>query len=268
MPELSKVVALSPEDFQAWWAGSWEQGEHVTLIAATGSGKTTLGAYLCSVRKWALALDAKGMDSTLAATGWQRVTKWPLPRSMRAQVRDGQVVRVVVGKRVKSDKEFDANAAMMRRVLADAWAQGRWTVWADEGQLLADRRFGDAGDRLEKMLIAARDRGISLVYAVQRPQIGRSTPSANAAFSQATWLFIARTRDDRVADRVAEIAGRPAAEMRGLIAGLPRYWWACLSLDPHEPVRLVKPPKLGGKPPPGRQRQQSQLSVWLWGAAA
>lgn len=259
------MQVLSPEEFLAWWRTNWKQGEHVAIAALTGSGKTTLGAYLCSVRKWVIALDAKGMDSTLSATGYERVGKWPLPYHLREAVRDGDPCRVIVGRPCNSDEQFEANAALLRQTLKGVWRQGSWACWADEGQLLADHRYGNAGNELEKMLIAARDRAISLVYTVQRPQIGRSTPSANAAYTQSTWLFVARTRDTKVADRLAEIAGRPAPEMRGLIASLPKFWWACLGLDPHEPIRLVKPPKLGHKGTREREAQRSKLSHFLWG---
>lgn len=265
MAQLSRILVLSPEDFLAWWSRAWGQGEHVTIAALTGSGKSTLGAFLVSVRKWVLALDAKGMDSTLSALGWPRVGKWPLPYQMRDAIKNNEPCRVIIGRKCNSDEEFEKNAALMRQALAGAWSQGRWVVWADEGQLLADRRYGDAGERLEKMLIAARDRGISLVFTVQRVAIGRSTPSATAAYTQSTWLFVARTRDTHVADRLAEIAGRPAAEMRGLISSLPKYWWACLGLDPHEPIRLVKPPKLGRRAPQERANQTSKLTQFLWG---
>ncbi len=268
MPALSKVEVLTPEEFLQWWRKAWRQGEHVAIAALTGSGKSTLGAFLCSVRKWVMALDAKGMDSTLSSTGWPRVGRWPLPRQMRDSIKDNEPCRVIIGRKCNSDEEFERNAELMRQALKGAWAQGAWSVWADEGQLLADKRYGNAGDRLEKMLIAARDRAISLVFTVQRVAIGRSTPSATAAYTQSTWLFVARTRDTKVADRLAEIAGRPAAEMRGLISSLPKYWWACLGLDPNEPIRLVKPPKLGNKSTKERAQQQSALTQFLWGRTA
>ena len=275
-PELSEVVALTPERFRSWWADSWGQGEHVIVLGQTGAGKSTLVMFLCSVRKYVIALDAKGHDRTLSSTGWPRYKKWPLPKSVRDQARDGEPVRVIIGGPANNDEEFKANAALLRKAIKGIWTSGKWTLWADEGQILADVRYIGAGEDLEKMLIAARDRKVSLVFCMQRPQIGRTTPAASAAISQSTWVFVSRTRDRRVHDRLAEICGRPAAEIRGLIKGLPRYAWACLSLDPYEPIRIVTPPPPKMAKPskaevaPGQEtsdspKPPSRMSVWLWG---
>ena len=238
-------------------------------MGQTGSGKTTLGAFLMRVRQYVLVPDAKGGDRTLDSLGWPRVRQWPLPRRYRDRVKDGEPVRVIIGIRVNSKEDFEKNAALLRKVIASVFGQGKWTLWCDEGQVLSDRRYVDAGDDLEKLLIIARDRLVSIVYSVQRPQIGRTTPAASAAYSQSDWLFVSNTRDTRVHDRLAEIAGRPAAEMRGLIEALPRYTWACIGLDPTEPIRLVTPPAL--RPVSTRTQSASsrdKFSTFMWGDAA
>lgn len=267
MPELSRVVVLSPDDFLAWWSKSWEVGQHVAIMGMNGSGKTTLEHFLLLPRKYILALDAKGYDSSLSAYGWPRTDKWPLPHSMRQAVKDGDPLRVIIGNPARSEKQWASNNVLMRRVLKDVFLQGRWTVLVDEGIIIAHRKFVDAGDTLDRLFITARDRGVSLVYGVQRPSIGRTSPAGLSAFSQSTWVAVSRTRDERVHDRVAEICGRPKAEMRGLIAALPKYCWAILGLDPHEPIRLVTPPKLKVVPK-SNATHQSRLSALVWGGVA
>lgn len=263
----AQLLAMSPDAFIKWWAKEWHQGVHVLTLGMTGAGKTVLNTWLCSVSRYVLALDAKGQDTSLSMTGWQRYTKWPLPRSVRDQVKDGtEPVRCIMGGPVGTDQELTENADMLRRVIKDVWREGRWTVLADELQILADSRYMGLGNDLEKMLIAARDRKISLVVAIQRPSVGRHTPAASAAITQSSWVFCSRTRDQAVIDRLAEITGRPVEEVRGIIKGLPQFAWAVFGLDPFEPVRLIIPPA-----PPKRSEaelkagRQSKLSLWLWG---
>lgn len=262
MANLSTVVALEADAFEEFWRSTWKQGEHVAILGQTGSGKTTLASFLCGVRKYVIAVDPKGLDSTLSATGWPRIKKWPMPAGMRNDIKDGRPVRIIVGGPTDTDKQWDANNALLRRVVKDIWRMGRFCLWADEGQILSDKRYVNAGESLEKMLIAARDRLISLVYCVQRPAIGRTSPAATAAFTQSTWIFVSHTRDQRVHDRLAEIVGRPAPEIRGLISALPKYYWACFSLDPHEPVRIFIPPK--PKPSPPSKADTPKTSSWFW----
>jgi len=264
--ELSTVEALTPEAFLAWWAKAWEQGQHVLVLGQTGSGKTVLEQFLLTPKKWVIVLDAKAGDSSLDKWGYERVTRWPLPYEMKEDLKDGNPVHVIVGKRAKTAKDFDLNSSLLARVVRDLWAMGRWTVVCDELQLLADKRFagGAVGNDLEKMLVAARDRKISVVGTFQRPAIGRNTPAASASISQSTFVFVSRTRDKRVWQRVAEITGRPVPETSGLIQALRRFQFACYSLDPNEPIRLVLPPP----PPKGKEaieQQQSKLSRAIWG---
>ena len=242
---LSEVEALTPEDFLAWWADAWEVGQHVVVIGAAGSGKTTFEHLLLLPRQWVLALDPKGHDSSLSAyPGYERTSRWPLPREMRQRLRDEEPLHVIVGNAGRTEKQWAANSQLMRRVVRDVFVQGRWTLLADEGIILAHRQFVDAGENLDRLFIAARDRKLSLVYGVQHTSLGRTGPAALPAFSQSTWVAVARTRDERLQDRLAEICGRPKAEMRGLVSALPRFWFAVMGLDPYEPVRLVKAPAL------------------------
>jgi hypothetical protein len=255
------IVGLDEQEFIKWWAKAWKPGQHVFVAGMTGSGKSTCIIFLCKVRKFVVALDAKGLDRTLSASGWERIKTWPPPAKIREQVKNGEITRIIVGKKANDDVQFESNAALLRKSVKGIWSQGNWTVDADEGQILADRRYVGAGADLEKMMIAARDRGVSLIFATQRPAVGQTAPSIASAMAQSEWVVVARTRDTRVHNRLAEILGRPAAEVRALISSLPKFTWAVVGLDPYEPIRLMQPPEIK-VPPPGQPVKETK-SGWF-----
>lgn len=84
---------LSWDDYLAWLAGKkttatitgrrvplappWKPGQHAALIGPTGEGKSTHSVGMMGLRKWVVALDPKGEDETLQASGYERVLKMP-----------------------------------------------------------------------------------------------------------------------------------------------------------------------------------------------
>ena len=84
--ESPTIEVLPWEDFLPWWSDAWEPGQHVGIVGPTGSGKTTLEFGLCQTTDYVLAIDPKGGDQTLAASGWRRVTTWPPPSGVIARV--------------------------------------------------------------------------------------------------------------------------------------------------------------------------------------
>jgi hypothetical protein len=256
----AEVTLLPWEQFLAWWTKAWQPGEHLYIAGQTGSGKTTTGIRLIEHRPYVVALDAKGMDSSLSASGWPRINTW-LPRAVKEDIKDHRPVRIIVGGENNNDKQFEGLAALLRKSIKGIWAMGNWTLFADEGQILADTRYVGGGADIEKLLIAARDRHVSVVFSTQRPGVGLRAPTAIAAQQQATWLIVTRTRDTRVHIRLGELAGRPAKEMGQLIQHLPKFTWAVFGLDPYEPIRLVTPPPL----PKFTAPKRSRLTTALWG---
>ena len=126
----------------------------------------------------------------------------------------------------------------MRDTLTDAWSMGGWTCYADELQLLTDPRLMNLKSPVERMLIAARDRGLSFVSSYQSPSW--VTPQAAR---QASWVAVSYTRDDETVSRLAEILGRPKPEVRGVFKGLKKYSWVIVGRDPREPYRVTIPTK-------------------------
>lgn len=239
MSDLSSVEPLEwSTEFLPWLSTSWKPGEHVAIIAPTGAGKTTLASGLLSNRRYVLALDAKGHDTSLSKMGYIRLDKWPGQKSMERSISknndDGVPSRYVIGGPARTRSERAELKATMKRTVEDAYEMGGWTLYCDELMILTDPRQFNLRVEIDEMLIAARDRGISVVSSFQSPRY--VTPTAS---QQATWVAVSRTRDTEVVNRLGEILGRPKHEIRGAMKGLDRYSWVFVGRDPHEPIRLT-----------------------------
>jgi hypothetical protein len=193
------------------------------------------------MRKYVLALDPKGGDSTLEKLERVGFAKsgWPLSKQARKAMEEGEQGRFIITNRISEMKDYKPLSDMFREVIKDAFAQRNWTIYVDELQVAADRRIMNLGAPIELTLIAARDRKVSMVTSFQRPaNVPRS------ASEMSTWFMLQYTRDLDTVDRLAQMAGRPNGEIRGLVKGLPEYCTLVFSRNPREPVIVTKAKKV------------------------
>jgi hypothetical protein len=192
-------------------------------------------------RKYVLALDPKGGDSTLASllnVGFER-SEWPPSKKVRKAIEEGKPARLIIGSEIKTVEDLGGLRRMIGLALRDAFNEQGWTVYIDELQIVADRRLMALGAHVERNLIAARDRKVSMVMSFQRPA---NVPLSASEMS--TWFMVLYTRDRDVVSRLAEMAGRPTAEMRGMVKALPKYCVLLFSRDPREPVIVTQADKV------------------------
>lgn len=239
---------MSWSHFVDWFKVAWEPGDHLTVIAPTGAGKTTLVSGLLNMRRYVLALDPKGGDDTLMSLGYPRLTQWPGERKMESFINknedDGQPSRFIVGPLVQRRDERPNLKRVIKETMDGAYGMGGWTVYVDELQIATDLRLMNLRAEAVDMLIAARFKKITFVSSFQGPAW---VPSE--AMRQPVWCAVSYTRDRDVVARLSEVMGRSRAEMQGAIDALgeEEFTWLIVGRNPREPLRVTRPPKVKAK---------------------
>ena len=237
MAHVPEVEAKPWDDFLSWFRGVWKPGEHLAAIAPTGAGKSTfVVGVLQECRRFVLAFDPKGGDSTLRGSAWPRMPTWPPHPQVYEDIDQGKEARFIVGPATSLTTDLARQRAVFQAALDGAFDDGGWTVYVDELQLMADRRMMGLAAQVERLLISARDKKVSVVSAYQRPANVPRTAS-----DQATWVAVSYTRDRDVVDRVAEMLGRPKPEIRGALNGLDPYSWLVVGRNPRMPLVVTRP---------------------------
>jgi hypothetical protein len=244
MPKLPEVQAMAWGEFLPHFRGVWNPGEHLACIAPTGAGKSTFCiGILQNCRNQVLGFDPKGGDTTLRGSGWPRLPTWPPSKDVYDKLDKlskgepgGEPQRFIVGPATRLVTDLYRQRTVFSQALDGAFNDGGWTVYVDELQLMADRRMLGLAANVERLLISARDKGVSVVTAYQRPANVPRTAS-----DQATWVAVSYTRDRDVVDRVAEMLGRPKPEIRGALNGLDPFAWVVVGRNPRTPMIVTRP---------------------------
>lgn len=208
------ALELPWEQFDSEWV--WEQGEHITLVGPTGSGKTTLETAILPRRDYVVFLSTKRKDDTqerLAGMGYKVIHS---PAELHPDVAPLAILRPPWPDNVNAKALKKIHADIFGEALMRVFREGHWTVVMDEARYLTQ----DLGlsDEAQLLWLQGRSLKISVVAGTQRP---RWIPLE--AYDQATHLFFWKDRDRQNIDRVSEMAGLSRREVQEIVPRLDRH---------------------------------------------
>lgn len=205
--------------FISYFNQKWRQGEHVTLIGRTGSGKSVLGLEIIRRRRYYVLLLSKGRDDTLdkfideeetkernnfeVISKWppsgfsEKVVLWPKFKGVDSFATQQEVFRSAInGYRSKGGQKIDG-----------IYTEGNWAVLIDEVMYFVEELRLEP--ELRMLWTQGRSNGISLVASAQRPV---NVP--RLMVNQWTHFFSFKTTDKAELNRLAEIGGDIADTIR------------------------------------------------------
>lgn len=191
----------------------WHQGEHVTAVAPTGAGKTTLFSELMPYRKYNIMFGTKPADDTynrILRNGYKRI------ESM-AEIRSFHNNYILWPSQRKTIEETMIN---QRRVFLEAMdtivAEKAWTVWVDESKYISEML--KLKTQLTYCLEQLRSIKATVICGAQRPAF-----LPMSALSSATHIFMWKSTLDADKKRLADIGGINVREVSNELETLDEH---------------------------------------------
>jgi hypothetical protein len=135
-------------------------------------------------------------------------------------------------------EDFHASAIDYSRALQTIFTEEGWTVGIDEGKLAATVMH--LGSEIMTLAIAARDKGTSILTALQRPG-GVGVP--REIMDQSSWIFAWPVRDRDTQIRIAEVLGEDRKVVQEILESIGYHDVLVLDI-PGDRLIITRPAKV------------------------
>jgi hypothetical protein len=227
--ELSRgpeFTVLQWQDFQAMFLESHKQGEHVSIVGPTGSGKTVVGLEVCKMVGSRTATNKrpspvtvlcyKPRDDTmreiLSEKEWPEIRKWPPSYGQEhciVWVRKGGVPR---------------QRAVFIPLLDMIYQEGGQSVYIPEAAHF-ERKPPDGlgmGGKMTEFWSAARSNKLTVISDTQRPRY-----VTRSMWTEPAWIVIFPPDDEDDLKSVAALSGRKMDVYR-IVGNLGEHEFLCI----------------------------------------
>lgn len=200
---------LTREQFFREFKNLWTQGQHVTIVGTTGSGKTVLAESLYEMRKYCVVVATKKADESLDAYGesFKRIKKWPPNWHQK---------HVLFWFKPKELGDFSEQRQQIYNVLSDVYMVGGWTVGLDDVFFIADTL--QMKSTLQMLYTQVRSHKVSIVGNIQRPAW---VPLE--VLNQASHVLIFGLKDENDVEKVGKEQGVKVVLLKRAIEALKDY---------------------------------------------
>ena len=226
LPEIEKDAWLT--DFKA----TWKQGDHVSILGPTGTGKTTIALSLLEARDYVCVLAVKRKDETLnlfRRGGYKVIHQWP-PEYHHHRI-------IFWNKPQSLSDDLHKQALSIHDALNRMYLAGGWCIYFDEAGYIAGtlRLHQDLGVLLNQ----GRSAYLSIVATMTRPSsVVARVPKE--ALNQPKHKLVFKFRDEREVRAAAEIAGINWKDMLALQQSLGKHDFLYIGEDSAVLVRNTK----------------------------
>jgi hypothetical protein len=209
--EYAPIPTVAFADWKRYFASTWKQGEHVTILGHTGSGKTTIAFEILPIRQYVLLIASKPKDRLITEgreNGYHFARTWPI---------DFRIFpRNILWPKIERIEDLRGQQAVIGKCLHDVYTSGGWTLYLDEVRYLSQTL--KLQKLLEVMWLQGRSNDISIVATSQRP---RWIPLE--AYQSADHLFMFRESDMSNLVRLKEIGGVDRDRLAYELQRIPKH---------------------------------------------
>lgn len=209
--EATGIPHVSFQEWRTYFGTRWEQGEHVTILGHTGSGKTTIAYEILPIRDYVIVLATKPKDPLLSKSkglGYHVSRQWPI---------DGSIFKHnVLWPKIERMADIYVQHDVIGRCLNDVYTAGGWCIYLDEVRYVCDKLR--LRGMMEILWLQGRSQGVSIVATSQRPAW-----IPLEAYQSADHLFMFRESDMNNLKRLKEIGGVDRDALAYALQRIPKH---------------------------------------------